>query len=443
MHPATHREDRCTDLSETARVLATVLFPTLARGVLLRRPRAMALLTRSNAERYMVDTLRDLRRRHGDDPLMLSVPMRRVALVLAPEDVDRILEGTPDPFSPAGAEKESALSPFQPHGVLISDHEARNSRRPANAEALRPGEPLHPDASFIAGEVDDEAHTLAVALERGNHLTWDRFSESFDALARRVVFGPGAAEDRRTNTLLRRLRARGNWSYLAPTDRATREEFLSRVRKNAQHSAPGSLASWLISTSGQDPRSRPEDQIGHWLFAFTAAAMATYRALYLMTALGTEARPVSEEARHAQGLDLPLTRATIQESVRLWPTTLVILRESTRETGWRDTTFPAGTVFAMMSSYLHRDRDRLPYADGFTPDIWLDGRAQAEPGLVPFSAGPAACAGRDMVLLTASLFLAGLLRRRGLTPIGAYGPRPGHDLPLSLNHFALRFSVFR
>jgi hypothetical protein len=50
---------------------------------------------------------------------------------------------------------------------------------------------------------------------------------------------------------------------------------------------------------------------------------------------------------------------------------------------------------------------RKSIADSYS--IWLDGRARQYPQLVPFSAGPAECPGRNVVLLTTSSLLAKLL----------------------------------
>lgn len=59
----------------------------------------------------------------------------------------------------------------------------------------------------------------------------------------------------------------------------------------------------------------------------------------------------------------PYLRAAVLESLRLWPTTPMILRDSTRDTEW-DTrqgrfTVPGGTGFAILASGFHRDTDRL------------------------------------------------------------------------------------
>ncbi|WP_245664362.1 cytochrome P450 [Nocardia grenadensis] len=90
---------------------------------------------------------------------------------------------------------------------------------------------------------------------------------------------------------------------------------------------------------------------------------------------------------------------------------------------------------------FHRDRDTLPFADRFVPDIWLDGRAQEYPQLVPFSAGPAECPGRNLVLFATSALLAHMvsgpeLRLRSHPPLG-----PAAPLPATLNNYGLEFTV--
>jgi hypothetical protein len=50
---------------------------------------------------------------------------------------------------------------------------------------------------------------------------------------------------------------------------------------------------------------------------------------------------------------------------------------------------PPGTGLVIVSSFFHRDERALPYADRFEPEIWLDGRAQDDWSLIPFSGGPA------------------------------------------------------
>jgi hypothetical protein len=67
---------------------------------------------------------------------------------------------------------------------------------------------------------------------------------------------------------------------------------------------------------------------------------------------------------------LPYLRAALLESLRLWPTTPVILRQSTRETEWDGATLPKGANVIVFAPFFHRD-DGLPFAHRFAPELWL------------------------------------------------------------------------
>src|SRR3954454_7635977 len=121
---------------DTGGVLADVVMPLFARGVIIRRPRVVGLLDRMDADARAVRRLRDLRSRYGDGPVLLGLPGREVAVVLSAEDVHRVLRQSPDTFAPANAEKRAALGHFQPHGVLISDLRSRTDRRRFNDAVL-------------------------------------------------------------------------------------------------------------------------------------------------------------------------------------------------------------------------------------------------------------------------------------------------------------------
>jgi cytochrome P450 len=243
---------------------------------------------------------------------------------------------------------------------------------------------------------------------------------------------------------LARLRGGANWSFLRPQRSRLQRQFTRRLQAHLDRAEPGSLAHLLASTPAT-PETDPTGQTPQWLFAFDAAGMAAYRTLALLATHRAEAaRAMAElaEVDMATSRELPYLRACVLESVRLWPTTPVILRDTTTVTRWSGATMSAGVAVAIIAPFLHRDDETVPYADHFSPEIWLDGTAEASPSLAPFSAGPAACAGRNLVLLTTSALLAALLERHAfaLTP-----PRldPHHRLPGTLSPFNLTFTVTR
>ena len=428
---------RTASVLDAARVVTRVLLPTLATGVIVRRPLVQALAERGQWDRKSVAALRAVRDHCADGPLALPVPGRNFALVLSPEDVPRLLAGAPEPFAPATTEKDAALRHFQPHGVLVSRGRLRERRRALTEQVLEPNHQLH----ALAEPFTRVAVTEVERLLRGvTELDWSAFAVAWWRIVRQVVVGAAARDDHQLTDELAALRRAGNWAYLHPQRRDLRDRFTRRLREHLDRGDPESLAAALHGAAAETggPGLDPAGQVPHWLFAFDAAGIAAFRALAL---LATHPSQADRARADLAGLDLgrpqqlPRLRASLLESVRLWPTTPLLLRQSTEDTEWRGAVHPAGTTFLVHTPFFHRDPDTLPEADRFAPDLWLDGRAERHPALVPFSAGPAVCPGRNLVLHLTSTVLAALLTERRFALRDAWtGPVPG-----TLNHFGLRF----
>lgn len=430
-------------LSETLGVVADVFLPLLAQGVIARRRRAVGLAQRVEADRRAIRRLQHVRRGYGEGPVRLRLPARDVALVLSRADVRRVLHESPDVFTPANREKRAALSHFQPHGVLISQGQSRTERRELNEAVLDTARPVHRLADVLLAKVREESDVLARGAERTGYLTWESFAVGWWAMVRRVVLGDGARDDHALTGTLARLRRDANWAYLRPKRKRRRDRFLQRLQDHLDRAESGSLAAMLASRPAAR-ESAAADQAAHWLFAFEAAGMASFRALALLDAHPAELARVSDELRDKDlsvPQELPSLRATVLESVRLWPTTPAILRDTTTETSWASGTIPAGTALIIFAPYFHRDHERLTHADSFCPEAWLDGEAGEDWALIPFSAGPAECPGRNLVLLITSTLLALLLQRHRFRLAQPSALRGGDHLPATLSPFDLRFDL--
>jgi cytochrome P450 len=207
------------------------------------------------------------------------------------------------------------------------------------------------------------------------------------------------------------------------------------VQYYVDRAEPGSLAS-LVDSTPAHPETNPAQQVPQWLFAFDATAWATFRALALLST-----HPDATDRARAEGggsPDLPFLRACVLESLRLWPTTPAILRDTTEQTQWETGTLPAGASVVLYAPFFHRDDTQVPEAHRFAPELWLRERTDDDWPLVPFSGGPAMCPGRNVVLLTASVMLAALTERHRFsvtsTPLSRTRPMPG-----TLSPFRLRF----
>lgn len=420
---------------DTARVVGGVLTPMLAQGVIARRPRLTARAERHRLDDGAVTVLQEMRGRYGTGPLRLRIPGRSVALLLDPDDVARVLRDSPEPFAAATREKRGALGHFQPHGVLASHGEVREERRRFAESVLDTGRPVHRMAATIDAVVDEEARRCGGLAGITGTLDWPAFAAAWQPMVRRIVLGDVAREDHEVTALLTALRGQANWSYLAPR----RPDRLRRLRERlggyVDAAAPGSLAELVAGTPAPD-RLHRVDQIPQWLFAFDPAGMATVRALALLLAHPRILARVPDD-------DGTLLRGAVLESVRLWPTTAVVLRATTEPTRWGAGTLPTGTTLGVVSSFFHRDATTVPGADRFDPDRWSDGRADEGRSLLPFSAGPVVCPGRELVLHVTARFLGALLDRARLQPAAGTAldrPAPA-PLPRGLDPFGLRFAA--
>ena len=431
-------------VADTARVLTGVVVPLLARGVILRRPVVVRALEALDADARAVRLLVRLRDRYGPGPLRLRIPRRRTVLVLDPAHVQVVLDGSPEPFSPATREKRAALGPFQPHGVLVSTGAARADRRRFVVEVLDTAAPVHRASAAITARVATEL----APLDDVDPLTWPSFARAWWRTVRGVVLGAGAVDDEALTDDLARLRAAGNWSVLHRDRPEVRERFLRRLTEHVARAAPGSLAASMAGapvTADTDP----VQQVPQWLFAFDAAGMATFRALALLATHPAERATAQAEVAAAgavggDGRELPFLRACLLESIRLLPTTPAVLRETTTRTRRLGAPIPPDTQVVVFAQLFHRD-PALPEADRFAPGLWLRGpgepgsRAGLEWPFIPFSAGPVECPGRNLVLHVGSTALARLvttdrtLAGRRLTPDA---PLPG-----TLDPFSLRFTA--
>jgi cytochrome P450 len=139
---------------------------------------------------------------------------------------------------------------------------------------------------------------------------------------------------------------------------------------------------------------------------------------------------------------LPLTRAVVDESLRLYPPAWVITRRAVTDDEVAGVAVPAGTVVIVSPWLLHRRPQAWPDPLRFDPGRFTAPRAAAPRGdYLPFGVGPRLCIGRDVALVEAVLVLATLLRgRRVRRPGGARRPavdalvtlRPRGGCPLLL-----------
>ncbi|HLH88867.1 MAG TPA: cytochrome P450 [Xanthobacteraceae bacterium] len=439
---------RRASVPDTLRIVCCIVLPTWSKGLFFRSRRMMRLAQRWDLDALAVRTMVSLRHRYGEGLLRLANPIKSQVLVLAWDDAARILAGEPRPFATASRSKQIALAHFEPRTSLITRSAERAPRRAFNERVLDSGRPIHRCADDFRPIVADEAARLRGIC--GEALRWEPFAEAWSRGMRRLVLGSAATDDRELTEMLARLRRDANWVWLRRDRKRLRRRFHARLADHLARAEPGSLAAMVTRRDAE--QARPLDQVTQWLFAFDAGAIATWRALALIATHPHErAQALADAAAAADAADAAdaegtseraYLRACFLEALRLWPTTPLILRETLSEVSFDGITLAAGTELLVFAPYFHRDRARVPDADRFAPAIWLGNDPAGVSPFVPFSGGPAACPGRHLVSMLASVWLAALLE--GSAPmalIGAPPLGPAMPLPGTLDHFQLRFQV--
>ncbi|MEV4004988.1 hypothetical protein [Actinomadura sp. NPDC049753] len=191
-------------------------------------------------------------------------------------------------------------------------------------------QPVHRHAGALLPKVRQEADALVDAVALAGRLDWADFRMAWWRMVRRVVLGDAARDDSEVSDLLTTLRMNSNWAFAHPRRDGVRAEFFRRLRRYLADPDPGSLAGLMAATRASEATA-PEDQVPQWLFAFESAALAAFRTLALLASHPEHFQQAGREAGTGDA-DLPYLRACVQESVRLWPTTMTILRDATRPT---------------------------------------------------------------------------------------------------------------
>jgi cytochrome P450 len=421
-------------------VARDMVLPTLAKGVLRRRPGIVGLLETTGLEERAIRRLQALRRMYGGRPVLMSLFGRKHVIVLQPEHMLRVLDETPDVFRSTSDEKSSALAHFEPGVSLISDGVERRVRRDFNGKLLDEGCPQHRLAGYFQAVVNHEIAVMLQGLadDGAPNLDWKRFFVAWNRIVRQVLLGPGARDDQALTDDLNTLRSAGNWAFLHPGRKTLRQSFHHRLQAHIERAEGDSLAS-LVETTGHDD-ARPSDQFTHFMFAFDPGGMASFRALALLASHPEVLADLRRQIAGAEG-GRALLRASMMESLRLWPTTPVILRQARHDIDWEGDTIPGGAQVVIYAPFFHRDDETLDEAHRFVPGLWPGGSVLRGSRFVPFSEGDGICPARDLVPMVGAMALEALLRAHSVALTDPARLDPARPLPPTLDNYTLEFKL--
>lgn len=434
-------------VADTVKIVLEVIGPSFLKGTIIRRPNIVGIVERFGLDARGVKRMQALRKTYGNGPLKLNVPIISRALVMTPEDVRQVLDQTPNPYSPASAEKRKALSQFEPENVLITRGPKREVRRAFHEHVLETDKRVHRFGETFVNVATEEAASLLESVDaNGGELAWPEFEDAWYRVIRRVVFGDWARNETELTDRIIALRREGNWSSFRPIQKKRRAEFLSLMEEWLAKAEPGSLGARIASAPVTED-TEVANQVPQWLFAFDPGGMTVFRSLAVLAthpeAMADARRELAED--ETARTDLQYLRTTIVETLRLWPTTPLLLRQSTAETWWPDGSLPAETGMIIFEPYFHRDGERLEFADRFSPEVWDGTSVMPELAFVPFSGGPGICPANNLVPMVTSAMLGALVDGREYEVVSRQkrALNPDKPLPGTLNNFGLRFRTSR
>lgn len=415
-------------------------FPVYLQGLFTRSPFWVSFWTGLGSDRRVVKNLTRMRAKYGPR-VYVNVGGDRTLLLLDHSGAEHVLKNSPEIYASDPDAKRRGMAHFQPGALTISTGDKWRDRRRFNESVLHGALDGGGHSAKMLEVVRREA--AALAGKQGRELAWQNFADAFDRITLQVIFGDRAGSDETILPHLRKMMREAN--RVAGLRKSKHfDGYYAAVGGYLKNPRPHSLASLCAETPSTADTSVPT-QMTHWTFAMSETLAAnTARALALILAHTKAEQRVREELARAdsstpEGVSgLKYLGACVQEAMRLWPTTPLLIRRSLEEDYIGGARVERGTQILINNTFNHRDSETHPFADKFAPEIWLEG-VEHDYAFNHLSNGPQACAGRDLALFIAKAFVANLLAsgRFNLRGPKLDAKRP---LPHMYNYFKVKLS---
>jgi cytochrome P450 len=410
---------------EGLRFTAQVAVPNVIQGLFRRRRTAALAAAKTGADGLAVGFMAGLKRSYGDGPLWIRVAKNEALLLLGEGAVRHALEGSPDPFAADPEPKKSGMERFQPDALTISRDPEWQDRRAFTEAVLDTGKPVHRLGEKITAISEQEAAQLP------HEVSWDDFNRAVRRVTRRAILGESAADDDELSEMLGELMDKANPP--GHGDDGLLERYTAKLDRHVEAAEPGSIVG-LFGDAPVTDRTRPARQVTHWLFALgDTLAINAFRCLALLATHDAQRERAREDDAYME--------ACLEEAMRLWPTTTMLSRETTRDTGWNGVEVPAGTQILIVNAFNHRDRDAVEFADRFDPEQWISGAAADSWYFNHFSHGPQGCPGAGLALSVGKAMLGRIVRDRDVRLLDGPSLKPSRSLPHMVDYFGLRFEL--
>ena len=377
-----------------------------------------------------------------------------VHVVLEPEWVERVLLDNAANYEKPGLVK-TILAPTIGRGLLSSDDELWRAQRkivaasftPPAVDALVPvfahvGQAMADSWSAGTRDMAVEATTATMTVISEALFSGDARLASREAMDH-ITHAMEGVSDARIQVLLglplvpftpRGRRGRRGQRYL-------RHTLGQLVRERLAPGAPDDFVTGVIRALMD---RFPEDEAielavdnaaTFYLAGHETTANTTTWTLYLLSEQPELQDQIAAEAEAAlaAGIDadlpdrLPLLRAVLEESLRLYPPVPRFDREAIADDMLGEHEIRAGELVSIWPWIIHRHKQLWDAPDAFDPDRFAAGRKQDRHRFqyLPFGAGPRTCVGARLAMAEALTILAMWLSRWRFAPV------PGREVRVS------------
>ena len=425
---------------EGIRFTAQIGAPNVILGLFNKRELPTRIASTLGADHFGYRLVEGMVRSYGPGPFYVRVARDETLLLHDPADLKFVLSGSPDPFASDLEPKRKGMAAFQPDALTISRGQTWEDRRRFADAVLDSDKPIHRMAQPFVGIAAETARQLASETIR-----WQNFNAAFQRMTRRVIFGNRAADDTRLTEILGEMMSAGNKMPGEPAPQYG--EFISMIDGYLDAPEPDSLAA-LISQAPALPDATPSGQVIHWLFAMgDTLAANVFRALNALAAHDEQRYEVEVEMANRDIMSGPgiasldYLAGCLFDTMRLWPATSMFGRVAIRDVEFPNgAVLPAGGQVLIYNVFNHRNRDRIPYADRFSPGEWVSGDAGSDWSYNFFSHGPQVCPGIGLSMLLGQTVLAHLLDA-GTPVVSGTRLDPSKALPHSLDLYGFSIDV--
>lgn len=432
----TDSRDRLASASlwENLRFNFGYVLPHYLQGIFQDRPFWVGVFSRLRKGPMSPGLGERLRDKYDSKGIYVRFLATRCLMLFDQVEVDRVLEKSPTVYADPPS-KRKGMSHFQPEAVTLSRGEQWSQRRKFNEDVLLPGRP-HTLSKTIHSVVREE--TLGLARS-ARDLKWRDFADLFERVALRVLFGRVGNAELGIAAMLTRLMSQANRGFLLRRNRLFKR-YRAALNQALETAGPGSLARLCLET----PSSRGVpvgDQVTHWLFAFKdTVAENAVRTLAVIESL-PEVRKRSHEELASLDLDdvaaleqLPYLEACLHETMRMWPTTPLLVREVLVADTLCGVAIDPGAHVLIPNVFNHFDARLLDRPLEWRPERWCEHPVGEL--CKHFSAGAQSCPGADLALFVGKGVLGSLMKEAELEVLAPQVPSAAAP-PRSCNPFAI------